>query len=162
MEIEGTSLQVDTQEKGTDIVLKVAAVECSFTRRERSETGEEFWKAYLESDKLFSSRSSTLPSDVSLVVNQSTSPTSSPLLHPSPTSPKHRSFILLDARLPRSQAYRPPTVQLNVQPFEVVLWLPVVNTIKTVLVTLVASRPEEEVGYSSPYLCRILMIDSSF
>ncbi len=141
VEIEGTSLQLDRQEESADIVLKVAAVECSYAGREEDE--REQWRPYLEGEQVFSSRGSVLPGELSTLVNQSTCPATSPLLHPLLTSPKHHSFIVVEARLPRKHGHRPPTVRLNVQPFEVVIWLPVMNSIKDIISTLTASPSDD-------------------
>lgn len=148
---------MDIQERSTEVVLKVAAVDGSYCVREG--TGESVqWKGYLQSDKLFSSRSSALPSDLAVVVNQSTSPASSSFLHPLLTSTKHHSFIVLESHLPRTQAHKPPTVHLNIQPFEVIVWLPAVNSIISIISTLVAPPTEDTGPTDLPYMvgCELL------
>lgn len=88
MEIDGVSVQFDVQEKCTDLILKVSAIDANLYRRAavgptsllignsnerlRGESG--LWRPYLSSEKILSSKGSALPAELSEILTHS-SPT---------------------------------------------------------------------------------------
>ena len=144
LEIDGISFQVDIQERCTDIIFKMASMECTYLKKhsqERDSLSRSSWLPYLSNSngKLFSTSSSSLPEELS----QLTDPLSHPLLSfesaagvssphhlHHPFSPKPQpNFVQLKVKLPASQLVRTTKVSLSVKPFEVVAWLPLLDTV---------------------------------
>ena len=80
LEVDGVSVQFDVQEKSTDLVVKVSGAGANLHRRNFMATSGEGggkdsqpWVPYLSSEKLFSSRGSTLPHDLSEILTHSSS-----------------------------------------------------------------------------------------
>ena len=90
MEIDGVSVQFDVQEKCTDLILKVSAIDANLYRRaavgptslligntneQQSLRGKSgLWRPYLSSEKILSSKGSALPAELSEILTHS-SPT---------------------------------------------------------------------------------------
>lgn len=131
VEFDGISLQVDAQEKGTDVVLKISSVESHYFKK------EETWKALLPSEKLLSSSTSALPEELSHLVTQSVSSVSQihlPVQAGGSAGPKmHRSFIFLEAKVPRNQPHKVTKIRLTVQPFELVIWFPAICSVQNIV-----------------------------
>ena len=84
VEIDGLSVQFDVQEKCTDLIVKVSAVGANLYRKHfgrfaamdggggRREGGGQ-WIPYLPSEKIFSSKGSTLPAELSEILTHSSS-----------------------------------------------------------------------------------------
>ena len=126
MEVESASLQVDIQEKCMDVVLKVTAAEGSYLKKKK----EGVWEAYLSSEKIFSSRHSAIPDDLSQVIAEFVPATSmhmSSSAHQQSPTKLHRNFFFLDVKIPQDQPHKSPKIRLNMLPFEVVAWLPLVH-----------------------------------
>ena len=80
LEVDGISVQFDVQEKCTDLVLKVAAVDANLHSRQGGATqsqqtvaigGGGVWRPYLSSEKILSSRGSALPPELSQILTLS-------------------------------------------------------------------------------------------
>ena len=85
LEVEGVSVQFDLQEKSTDLVLKISAVDANLYRQDSrsglagvSRRGEGVgrgsggqWKPYLSSEKILSSKGSALPRELSEILAHS-------------------------------------------------------------------------------------------
>jgi hypothetical protein len=147
LEVDGISLQVDIQERCTDMIFKMASMECSYLKKHNyKESSASSWLPYLSNSngKLFSTSSSSLPEELSSM----TDPLSHPPLVPfeqaashgiSSSSPQHHlhsfspklqpNFVQLKVKLPSSQLLRTKKLSLSVKPFEVVAWLPVLDAV---------------------------------
>ena len=144
LEADGVSLQVDMQERCTDIVFKMASMECSYCQRDPTTVS---WQPYLSGSngKLFSTTSSSLPEELSQItdplshrlipfehIHASDSPSSvGYLLSPQhPVSPKLQpNFIQMKLKIPQSPPLKAIKVSVSVKPFEVVTWLPVFDAL---------------------------------
>ena len=85
LEVEGVSVQFDLQEKSTDLVLKISAVDANLYRQDsgsglagasRGEEGVgggsgEQWRPYLSNEKILSSKGSALPRELSEILAHS-------------------------------------------------------------------------------------------
>ena len=165
LEVDGVSLQLDVQEKYMDAVFKVASMECALAKKDSASLEE--WISYFPGGnrKLFSSSGSTLPeslspltppsmpplSEVTIPSSSSTSTAAAAALGGggtliSPQAHQRRSFILVKAKLPRSeyQAVKNAKVYLNLHEFELVAWLPVLDFVRGI-VSAFASRGSEAV-----------------
>ena len=152
IEVDGTSLQVDIQEKCTDIVFKLAAMESTLYRRSTvTDSPDQHtqlllpgnqWIPCLSSSngKLFSSFCSVLPESLSHEgLSLTTSDPSGPVMedrflpgqkHLSPTV--QSSFVLVTVKIPHQQPSHPVKLSCNVQPFEVCAWLPVLGCVSDI------------------------------
>ena len=140
-EVDGISLQVDIQERCTDMIFKMASMECSYLKKHSSSddpSTKVSWLPYLShsNGKLFSTSSSSLPEELSRITD--------PLSHPlvpfeqaaamsspqHPFSPKLQpNFVQLKVKLPHLQLLRTTRLSLSVKPFELVAWLPVLEAV---------------------------------
>ena len=73
LEIDGVSVQFDVQEKCTDLILKVSAVDANLYRSNGKPAGscgadDRVWSPYLSSEKIMSSRGSALPQELSRIL----------------------------------------------------------------------------------------------
>ena len=152
IEVDGTSLQVDIQEKCTDIVFKLTAMEATLYRRSPLTDSLEHhtqllvpgnqWIPCLTSSngKLFSSFCSVLPESLSHEgLSLTASAPSGPVMedrflpgqkHLSPTV--QSSFVLVTVKIPHQQPHHPVKLSCNVQPFEVCAWLPVLGCVSDI------------------------------
>lgn len=144
LEVDGISLQVDIQERCTDMIFKMASMECSYLKKHK-ESSSSSWLPYLSNSngKLFSTSSSSLPEELSCMTDPLSHPplvpfkqaagipsSSSPQHHFHPFSPKLQpNFVQLKVKLPSSQFLRTKKFSLSVKPFEVVGWLPVLDIV---------------------------------
>lgn len=165
LEADGISLQVDIQERCTDLIFKMASMEGSYLKTElcQDSTTNFSWLPYLSNStgKLFSTVSSSLPEELSCITD--------PLSHPHMPfegamssssssavgyllSPQHQlspklqpNFIQVKVKMPQSQPLKTMKFSLNVKPFEVVAWLPVLETVLEVFsaAAAVSSQPNE-------------------
>ena len=81
LEIDGVSVQLDIQEKRSDLILKVAAVDANLYREDSSTTSGKktveggrdvrIWRPLLSSEKIFTSKGSALPESLSSVLMHS-------------------------------------------------------------------------------------------
>ena len=148
LEADGISLQVDIQERCTDIVFKVASTECSYLKKSCQDPSGISWLPYLSglNGKLFSTTSTSLPEELSRItdplshpfvpfehVASSDSPSSvSYLLSPQhhQVSPKLQpNFFQTKVKIPQCQPQKTVKVSISVKPFEVVAWLPLLDTV---------------------------------
>lgn len=140
MELDNSSLQVDIQEKCMDVVFKVTAAEGSYLKK----TKEGAWEAYLSSEKIFSSRHSAIPEDLSQVIAEFVPATSiqmSASPHQQSATKLHRNFFFLDVKIPQDQPHRSTKIQLNMLPFEVVAWLPLVRHLQLFVAAAEQGKP---------------------
>lgn len=143
LEADDVSLQVDMQERCTDVIFKMATMECSYCRWDTSAV---VWQPYLSQSngKLFSTTSSSLPEELS----QITDPLSHPLIpfeHVQASgslssidyllSPQHQlspklqpNFVQMKLKIPQSPPLKAVKMSVSVKPFELVAWLPVLDT----------------------------------
>ncbi len=170
IEIDGTSLQVDIQEKCTDIVFKLAAMESSLYQKNDSLTNNDTttflpdnqWIPRITSSngKIFSSLSSVLPESLS----QETAATSPTILlpsqqHLSPSS-SQSNFVLVTIKLPQGLPHKVVKLSCNVRPFEVCAWLPVLQYVLDIGSPVMATKTRKKVirtyvsfVYGSNYVC---------
>ena len=155
VEADSISLQLDSQEKSTDVVLKVTALECGYFKKE-----EERWAPFLASEKLFSSSSSTLPAELSQAIARSASHIV-PQVHlpmQSAPSPKlHRSFVLFEAKFPKAQLHKAPKMRVSVHSFELVVWLPALSATQRLLSAIVQS-PGASSTHSKVFVNYVLLL----
>ena len=150
IEVDILSLQVDVQEKCTDFILKVAAVESDLCMLSRCSDGSSSWIPYLvhSKGKLFSSSTSNLPDDIlqvtapGFLANQFHSPqhgVTTDIYSPCLTPKVHSNFVYLKGYIPMrfSQA---PQLEVNTHPFEVVMWLPAIE----LALSIIGSRMESD------------------
>ena len=148
LEVDGISLQVDIQERCTDMIFKMASMECSYLKKCCKELSTASWLPYLSNSngKLFSTSSSSLPEELSRMTDPLSHPplvpfeqaavisSSSPQHHHHPFSPKLQpNFVQLKVKLPSSQLLRTKKLSFSVKPFEVVAWLPVLDTVMEIV-----------------------------
>ena len=151
LEADGISFQLDIQERCTDVIFKMASAECSYLKRPSQDTTiATSWCPYLSGShgKLFSTTSSSLPEELSHItdplshslapvdqVASSTSPAGLGYhLSPQQHSPKLQpNFVQLKAKVPHSPLSKAIKLSLSVKLFEVVAWLPLLNTVREVL-----------------------------
>jgi len=149
LEIDSASLQVDIQEKCMNIVFKVAIAEGSYLKWEQG-----VWMPCLSSEKLFSSRRSAIPDDLSQVVADFVPaitvqiPTSP--FHQSPTK-QHRNFIFLDVKIPFDQPHKSSKIHLSMLPFEVVAWLPLAHYLHSLVAAATQEKPADTEKVNSLY-----------
>ena len=144
LEVDGISLQVDIQERCTDMIFKMASMECSYLKKHCKNPSTTSWLPYLSNSngKLFSTSSSSLPEELSHM----TDPLSHPPLVPFKqaaglSSPQHHTFspklqpnfVQLNVKLPSSQLLQTKRLSLSVKPFEVVAWLPILDTVMEIV-----------------------------
>ncbi len=172
IEIDGTSLQVDIQEKCTDIVFKLAAMESSLYQKNDSLTindtstflPDNQWIPRITSSngKLFSSLSSVLPEGLS----QETAATSPTILlpsqqHLSPSS-SQSNFVLVTIKLPQGLPHKVIKLSCNVRPFEVCAWLPVLQYVLDVGSPVMATNTKKKVmGTNFIFVCLYYYVDIS-
>lgn len=157
LEADGISLQVDIQERCTDVITKMASIECSYFKK-LCEDSTVKWVPYLSnsSGRLFSTTSSSLPEELS----RFTDPLSHPLApfeqveNPLGSasyllSPKHQpspklqpNFVQFKVKLPRFQPLKTTKLSLSVKPFEVVAWLPVLGSLSEIISAAVSGSQE--------------------
>lgn len=139
LEVESVSLQVDVQERCTDFIFKLSSVESDLQSLSRKDTPPGgHWVPYLEKSKgkLFSSTTSNLSDDIlqstapAFSTNQfqaSSAHTSDLIFSPVHLkSPKIPNFVYLKGFVPHGgQLHKRIKMELNLRPFEVVLWLPI-------------------------------------
>ena len=145
LEVDGISLQVDIQERCTDMIFKMASMECSYLKKHfcNKESSTPSWLPYLSNSngRVFSTSSSSLPEELSRMTDPLSHPplvpfeqaagiSSSSPQHFHPFSPKLQpNFVQLKVKLPSSQLLRTKKLSLSVKPFEVVAWLPVLDAV---------------------------------
>ena len=147
LEADGISLQVDIQERCTDLIFKMALMECSYLKKKSCQDDKDIsWRPYLSNSngKLFSTVSSSLPEELSRMtdpLSHQLVPCEQVMSSDGPSgvgyllSPQHQlspklqpNFIQLKLKLPQSQPLKTVKLSLSVKPFEVVAWLPVLDT----------------------------------
>lgn len=136
VEVESLSLQVDVQERCTDFILKLASMESDLCVLSECSDGSNSWEPYLihSKGKLFSSAISNLPDDILQVTapvisaNQfQSSGQGIGIDSNSCLSPKlHSSFAYVTGYFP-TRFPRVPKLEVNIRPFELVVWLPVIK-----------------------------------
>lgn len=154
IEMDGVSLQADIQEKCTDVVFKLAAMEASLYQKSGSVTSgtpafipENQWIPRISSSsgKLFSSLSSVLPKSLS----QEAAMASPTVLLPSQqhTSPTAQSnFVLVTVKVPQGLPHHQLLkLSCNVQPFEVCAWLPVLWYVSDIGSPFMATNKRKQV-----------------
>eukprot|EP00731_Ephydatia_muelleri_P030160 Em0021g683a len=133
-DMEGVTFCVDVQGRATipTIItqLKVTSAECYYLCSEDNS----IWRPLLAGAKVFSSTGSVLPKPCATAVS-----TSLPSLHVSSRDSGGSSsfvpiFIQAEFKAAASEGGR---LSVNIQPFEVVLWLPLVEEVKHVVMALV-------------------------
>lgn len=150
LEVDGISLQVDIQERCTDMIFKMASMECNYLKKHCKDPSSSSWLPYLSNSngKLFSTSTSSLPEELSRMTDplshlplvpfeQVAGMSSSPQHHQHhfhPFSPKLQpNFVQLKVKLPSSQLLRTKRLSLSVKPFEVVAWLPILDAIMEIV-----------------------------
>ncbi len=154
IEIDGTSLQGDIQEKCTDIVFKLAAMESSLYQKNDSSTinhtpaflPNNQWIPRIASSngKLFSSLSSVLPEGLS----QETAATSPTVLLPSQqhlTPSSQSNFVLVTVKVPQGLPHKVVKLSCNVRPFEVCAWLPAIQYVLDIGSPVMATKTSKKV-----------------
>ena len=180
LEVDGISLQVDIQERCTDMIFKMASMECSYVKKHYKDPSTTSWLPYLSNSngKLFSTSTSSLPEELSrmtdplshppLVPFEQTAGISSPYHHHHHTfSPKLQpNFVQLKVKLPSSQLLRTKRLSLSVKPFEVVAWLPVLDVIMEIVSAAAASKgisgngnEQKDTTVCLMYCCNVLIIN---
>lgn len=143
VEVESVSVQLDVQERCTDVIFKISNMECNFSRLtpDSPPSGQGQWVPYLDNcnGKLFSTSSSNLSDDVL----QATAPGQqnseflvSPSYHSTLSSaPKFQpSFLYVKGLLPHGgKVTKAVKVDVRVCAFEVVVWLPVFEFVQSVV-----------------------------
>ena len=137
VEAESVSLQLDVQERCTDVIFKISGVECDFSKLLPSSQslplGCGQWVPYLENSngKLFSTTGSNLAHEVL----QATAPGRQFAVCPLSPTPKFQpSFLYVKGLLPRGgRTTRGVKVQLSVCSFEAVVWVPVFEFVLSVI-----------------------------
>ena len=139
LEADSMSLQVDVQEKCTDFILKLASLESHLTVLGITSKA---WEPYHPHSrgKLFSSTISNLPDDILQVtapgfsLNQFQTPgmgrtkdVYSTCFSPNLSS----SFLYLKGYVPLKFP-RIPKFEMNIRPFELVVWLPVAGLVNSI------------------------------
>ena len=130
LDADGLSLQVDVQERCTDLIFKLTSMECSYLKT--APLTPDSWRPYLPSSngKLFSSSSSLLPEDMRTPLMFG-----GPLNHvSSPQNSKLQpNFVHITAKLPRDQPHKMADISVRVRPFELVAWLPLTQLVAGLL-----------------------------
>ena len=150
LEVENMSMQIDVQERCTDFVFKISSIECDMCSFMDNFPFPGQWVPHLgeSNGKLFSSTTSNFPDDVLQLiatasgfssVRQPRTPGNTSDFMSSMTQNQNQfqsSFVYLKGSLPRKyQLMKRLKVDVNVQPFEVVVWLPVFDLFRSVLVS---------------------------
>lgn len=160
-------MQVDVQEYCSDIIFKVSAMEgdlCTLTPLDAHSHSNSKWVPYLgnSNGKLFSSLKSNFPDEVL----HSTSPglslgrfrASGAVSHLSPRL--HSSFLYLKGHWPRKGQLlllKRPKVELDVRPFEAVVWLPLLGLIHSVLPPSRNMEQQVCVMYNNKSVSRVMV-----
>ena len=155
LEADSISLQLDSQEKSADVILKVTALECAYFKME-----EERWVSFLASEKLFSSSSSTLPTELSQAIARSASHIVPQVHLPTQSAPSpklHRSFVLLEAKFPKAQMHKAPKMRVSMHSFELVVWLPALTAAQRLL-SAIAQKPGTSSAQSKVFVNCVLML----
>lgn len=143
LEVESVSMQVDVQERCTDVIFKISSMECDFLKLKADSppTGCGQWVPYLDNSngKLFSTSSSNLSDEVL----QATVPgqqNSGLVVSPSyrvalGSAPKFQpSFLYVKGLLPHGgKVTKAVKVEVSVCAFEAVIWLPVFKLVQSVV-----------------------------
>ena len=150
-EAESVSMQVDIQERCTDVIFKTTSMECDFSKLtpKSPPTGRGQWVPYMgnSNGRLFSTSSSNLSEEVlqaTLPGQQSPALLFSPSCRGIPTSaPKFQpSFLYAKALFPHGgkggKVAKGVKVEVSVCAFEGVIWLPVLNLVQSLLASVVA------------------------
>ena len=143
VEVESLSLQVDVQERCTDFILKMAGMESDLRVLSKCTDGSDLWMPYLihSKGKLFSSVASNFPDDIlhvtalGLSANQFQSSglgIGTDVFSPRLSPKLHSSFVYIKGYI-STKVPRAPKLEVNVHPFEVVVWLPVIALVLSVI-----------------------------
>lgn len=144
IEVESVSVQLDIQERCTDVIFKVSSMECALSKFETKSPppGRGQWVPYLDNSngKLFSTSSSNLSAEV-LQATASGQQNSDVLVSPSyhstlsSAAPKFQpSFLYMKGHLPHgNRVTKPVKVEVSVCAFEAVLWLPMFTFVQSVV-----------------------------
>lgn len=166
IEAENVSMQVDVQERCTDVIFKTTSMECDFSKLnpESPPTGQGQWVPYMENSngKLFSTSGSNLSDEVLQATLPGQQILFSPPCRDIPSSaPKFQpSFLYVKALFPHrgkgSKMTKVVKVEISVRGFEAVIWLPVLDLVQSLLVMEMV--PQQVKGLqSSEHFCVLFM-----
>lgn len=153
LDVESVSMQVDVQERCTDIIFKISSMECDFSKlkSESPPTGCGQWIPYLDNSngKLFSTSSSNLSDEV-LQATVPSQQNSDLLVSPSyrvalESAPKFQpSFLYVKGLLPHGgKVMKAVKMKVSVCAFEAVFWLPVFNLVQSVVAASGSRTPQQ-------------------